>query len=122
MNVPASLQINEMQRSLLLEISNILTGALVTQLANLMKSSVYGMPPTAPGTDLMSSLDSLIDSSVHGVQPLVFSVVTQFKDSAKRIELPLLLFFDRGTFLKMLEIIRSEEFVRESHLRPEDKP
>jgi len=113
--VPATLDLSEMQRSLLLEVSNILTGALVTQLANLLKVSVYGAPPTTPGTNLAASLHTLIEASSQGVQPLVFTVITQFQDSTRQIELPLLLFFDRPTFERMMRVITSEEFQRASH-------
>ncbi len=113
----ASLEVSEMQRSLLLEVSNILTGALVTQLANLMKVAVYGAPPTTPGTDLAASLQPLIAPNGLGMQPLVFTVMTHFQDSTFHIELPLLLFFDRPTFERMLGMIRSEEFQRSSHMR-----
>lgn len=114
---PPSLELSEMQRSLLLEVSNIITGALVTQLANLLKVAVYGAPPTTPGTDLAASLRPLVAAGGSGVQPLVFTVLTQFQDPSQHIELPLLLFFDRPTFERMLKMIRSEEFQRASHLR-----
>ncbi len=114
---PPTLDLSEMQRSLLLEVSNILTGALVTQLANLLRVAVYGAPPTTPGTDLAASLHPLIAGSAMGVQPLVFTVVTQFQDSERQIALPLLLFFDRPTFERMLQMIRSEEFKLRSHLK-----
>lgn len=117
LHAPPTLDLSEMQRSLLLEVSNILTGALVTQLANLLRVAVYGAPPTTPGTDLSASLHPLIDVAGTGVQPLVFTVVTQFQDSERHIELPLLLFFDRPTFERMLKMIRSEDFKLRSHLK-----
>ncbi len=106
-----------MQRSLLLEVSNIITGALVTQLANLLRVAVYGAPPSTPGTNLAASLQPLIAAGGSQVQPLVFTVMTQFQDSTRHIELPLLLFFDRPTFERMLKMIRSEEFMKASHIR-----
>ncbi len=48
MQVTDSLKLDELQESLLLEISNIITGALVTQLANILKANIYGAPPQAP--------------------------------------------------------------------------
>lgn len=117
LRLPATLNLSEMQRSLLLEVSNILTGALVTQLANLLKVAVYGAPPITPGTDLAASLQPLIAASGLGVQPLVFTVVTQFQDSSRHIELPLLLFFDRPTFERMLGMIHSEDFQRAAPLK-----
>jgi len=110
MNVPASIEVGEMQESLLLEISNIITGALVTQLANILKARIYGAPPTAPSGDIAASLHSLMDTQPR-VQPLIFSVITQFSDKDNSVELPLMLFFDRATFEKILDIIRTYNFL-----------
>ncbi|MBR7951969.1 chemotaxis protein CheC [Microvirga sp. STR05] len=109
MDTPASTAIDEMQESLLLEISNIITGALVTQLANILKAKIYGAPPTAPRGDIANSLHNLLDAQPQ-VQPLIFSVITQFSDKENSVELPLMLFFDRPTFEKILEIIRTYDF------------
>ncbi|AII54201.1 hypothetical protein N008_19710 [Hymenobacter sp. APR13] len=110
MNTPASTQIDEMQESLLLEISNIITGALVTQLANILKAQIYGAPPSAPRGDMAESLHNLLESQPL-VQPMIFSVITQFSDKENSVELPLMLFFDRPTFEKILEIIRTYDFL-----------
>lgn len=110
MNVSDSIKIDAMQESLLLEISNIITGALVTQLANILKSSIYGAPPVAPRGNIADSLNNLM-SNRPMVQPLIFSVITQFSDKDNSVELPLMIFFDRETFAKMLEIIRAYNFM-----------
>lgn len=110
MQVPESLQLNELQDSLLLEISNIITGALVTQLANILKASIYGAPPMAPAGDLAPALQSLLPDP-QTLQPLIFSVITQFSDKENSVELPLMLFFDRQTFEKILGIIRTYDFL-----------
>ena len=104
-----SLEVNELQESLLLEISNIITGALVTQLANILKANIYGAPPLAPKGDIADNLHSLLPE--QQLQPLIFSVITQFSDRDNMVELPLMLFFDRVTFEKILEIIRSYDFL-----------
>ena len=109
MDTPASTAIDEMQESLLLEISNSITGALVTQLANILKARIYGAPPTAPHGDIADSLHNLLAAQPQ-VQPLIFSVITQFSDKENSVELPLMLFFDRPTFEKILEIIRTYDF------------
>jgi chemotaxis protein CheC len=109
MQLPESLQLNELQESLLLEISNIITGALVTQLANILKANIYGAPPTAPSGDIAEMMQNLLPQ--QQLQPLIFSVITQFSDKDNMVELPLMLFFDRVTFLKILEIIRSYDFL-----------
>ncbi|MER2998789.1 chemotaxis protein CheC [Pontibacter populi] len=99
-------EVSAMQESLLLEISNIITGALVTQLANILKSNIYGSPPKAPKSHIADSLkDILVQHPLF--QPLVFTVITKFTHNFKSVELPLLLFFDTSTFLKILEIIRA---------------
>lgn len=110
MNTPASVHIDEMQESLLLEISNIITGALVTQLANILKAKIYGAPPVAPQGNIADSLNNLLTSQPV-VQPLIFSVITQFSDKENSVELPLMLFFDRATFEKILEIIRTYDIM-----------
>ena len=110
MQVPDSLELTELQESLLLEISNIITGALVTQLANILKANIYGAPPLAPTGDLGTALHSLMPDP-NALQPLIFSVITQFSDKDNSVELPLMLFFDRATFEKILEIIRTYDFL-----------
>lgn len=109
MQTDESLEVNELQESLLLEISNIITGALVTQLANILKANIYGAPPTAPRGDIADTMQALMPE--QQLQPLIFSVITQFSDKDNMVELPLVLFFDRLTFLKILEIIRSYDFL-----------
>jgi len=109
MQTEETLNLNELQESLLLEISNIITGALVTQLANILKANIYGAPPTAPGGDVAATIQNLMPQAQ--MQPLIFSVITQFSDKDNSVELPLMLFFDRVTFAKILEIIRSYDFL-----------
>ncbi|WP_207430073.1 chemotaxis protein CheC [Sabulibacter ruber] len=110
MTVKGNEPLTEMQESLLLEVSNIITGALVTQLANILKSNIYGSPPVAPKHDIAESLKGIFTD--HPLfQPLVFTVITQFTNNSKMVELPLLLFFDTSTFIKILEIIRSYNFL-----------
>ena len=110
MDVTDSVKIDAMQESLLLEISNIITGALVTQLANILKAQIYGAPPIAPRGNIADSLNALVLNRPM-VQPLIFSVITQFSDKENSVELPLMIFFDRDTFTKMLEIIRTYNFM-----------
>jgi len=113
MAVDESLHLTELQESLLLEISNIITGALVTQLANILKANIYGAPPLAPTGDLAALLHNLLPDP-GAAQPLIFSVITQFSDKENSVELPLMLFFDRATFEKILEIIRTYDFISKS--------
>lgn len=109
MQTDEALEVNELQESLLLEISNIITGALVTQLANILKANIYGAPPIAPRGDIAENMQNLLPA--QQLQPLIFSVITQFSDRDNTVELPLMLFFDRVTFVKILDIIRSYDFL-----------
>ncbi len=95
-----------MQESLLLEISNIITGALVTQLANILKADIYGSPPKAPKLNIAESLKEVLVINPL-FKPLVFTVITEFTHNSKNVELPLFLFFDANTLFKMLDIIRT---------------
>ena len=110
MKAPFSEELNDMQESLLLEISNIITGAFVTQLANILKANIYGSPPVHPEKgNLAGSLNHIFDSHPF-YQPIIFTVITHFTNFEEMVELPLFLFFDTETFSKILEIIRSYNF------------
>ena len=98
-----------MQESLLLEISNIITGAFVTQLANILKSDIYGSPPVYPHGNIAESLKHILDYNPL-FQPIIFTVLTHFTNHDGMVELPLFLFFDTATFTKILDIIRSYKF------------
>ena len=63
----------------------------------------------APHGDIAESMQNLVPE--QQLQPLIFSVITQFSDRDNMVELPLMLFFDRVTFEKILEIIRSYDFL-----------
>jgi chemotaxis protein CheC len=102
--------LDEMQESLLLEISNIITGAFVTQMANILKANIYGSPPAHPNKGRLGESLKHIFTSNPLFQPIIFTVVTHFTNFEEMVELPLFLFFDTATFNKILEIIRSYNF------------
>lgn len=102
--------LDEMQESLLLEISNIITGAFVTQLANILKANIYGSPPVHPDKGALDESMKHIFTTNPLFQPIIFTVVTHFTNFEQMVELPLFLFFDTATFNKILEIIRSYNF------------
>ena len=83
LTVDESTDVNELQESLLLEISNIITGALVTQLANILKAKIYGAPPHRPATDTPIALTNLMIG--QQLQPLIFSVVTHVMPKLMRL-------------------------------------
>jgi len=106
--------LNEMQESLLLEISNIITGAFVTQMANILKANIYGSPPMHPKKGFLGESLQHIFSNNPFYQPIIFTVVTHFTNFEEMVELPLFLFFDTNTFVKILEIIRSYNFYEQN--------
>ncbi len=107
---PYEKELGLMQESLLLEISNIITGAFVTQLANILKAKIYGSPPSHPPKgNLANSLNHIFSNNLF-FQPIVFTVITHFTNFEEMVELPLFLFFDTATLNKILDIIRSYNF------------
>lgn len=110
MKLPYTGALDEMQESLLLEISNIITGAFVTQLANILKAHIYGSPPMHPVKGTVEQSLSHIFSRESLLQPIIFTIVTHFTNFEEMVELPLFLFFDTATFTKILDIIRSYNF------------
>ncbi|MGZ5244020.1 MAG: chemotaxis protein CheC [Bacteroidia bacterium] len=96
-----------MKRSLLLEISNMLTGSIVTQLANIFKVNIYGSAPVAVPFGVRKSFSDLI-SDFPVFKPFILTVNTQFINSGRLVELPLIIVFDMDTVVKILEIIREQ--------------
>jgi chemotaxis protein CheC len=101
--------LEELQKSLLLEVSNIITGSIVTQFANIFKLNIYGSVPQGPDTDVEGSLRSTL-KRFPAFQPLIFSIKTKFLNSGRLLELPLLIVFDTDTLLKLLSIIRADNY------------
>jgi chemotaxis protein CheC len=95
-----------MRRSLLLEISNILTGAIITQLANILKLHIYGSAPIVVPFALRKSIHDLI-SDFPIFKPFVLTVNARFANAGKMVDLPLVIIFDMDTIEKVLEIIRA---------------
>lgn len=94
-----------MKRSLLLETSNILTGAIITQLANILKLHIYGSAPVVVPYALRKSFQDLI-SDFPIFKPFILTINTRFVNAGKLVELPLLIVFDMDTIEKILSIIR----------------
>lgn len=96
---------NAMKKSLVTETSNILTGALVTQFANIFGMKLVGMPPVAVPYRLREVFASHIgDLLLHN--PIVITVKTHFLNSGKEVELPMVLIFDINSVKKIFTIIR----------------
>lgn len=99
---PADKQLRE---SLLLEISNILTGTLVTHLANILKLNMYGSVPNAPiHKSQIKPSHLVLDMDMS--RPILVTINTLFIKSKNSFDLPMMLIFDVGNLSKVLESIR----------------
>ncbi len=96
---------NAMRKSLLLETSNILTGALLTQFANIFNMSLCGTPPVAVPYTLRKTFADLIQNLIT-FKPIVLTVKTQFLNIGEEIELPMVLVLDINSMFKILSAIR----------------
>lgn len=96
---------NAMRKSLLLETSNILTGALLTQFANIFNMSLCGTPPVAVPYSLRKTFAELIQNLIT-FKPIVLTVKTQFLNVGEEIELPMVLVFDINSMFKIINAIR----------------
>lgn len=110
------INMEEMRSSLLLEVSNIITGSIVTQFANIFSLNIYGSVPQGPDHDAEESLRNTL-RRFPAFQPLIFSIKTKFLNSGRLLELPLLIVFDTDTLLKLLSIIRSGDFMHNNILK-----
>ena len=91
--------------SLLLEISNILTGTLVTHLANILELNMYGSVPNAPiYRNQITPKHVRLDMDMS--RPILVTINTLFIKNKSKINLPMMLIFDVSNLEKVLQIIR----------------
>lgn len=103
--VPVNVDDKKFQNSLILEVSNILTGTLVTHLANILKLNIYGSVPHEPiSRDKLDPKQLLLDMDIS--RPILVTINTLFIRSNNKIEFPLMLIFDVPNLNKVLGIIR----------------
>jgi chemotaxis protein CheC len=95
-----------LKRSLLLEMGNILTGALVTQLANILQIHVLGTPPELIAGAKKYNFN--VGNSFKSIKPLVLTVNTEFVNSDTVIEMPFIMVFDLNTVNRILTLIRQK--------------
>lgn len=95
----------KMRESLLLEISNIVTGTLVTHLADILRINIYGSVPSAPiYRRAVTENDLLLDLDL--TRPVLFTVNTIFKSSHKQVDMSMVLIFDIPNLEKVMNLIR----------------
>lgn len=94
----------EIRKSFLLEVSNILTGAIVTEFSNRLYLNLYGSVPLDPLPVKGLSKEQLILSL--DVSYMIFTVYTSFVEKGKNISLPMMLVFDYENLKKIIELIK----------------
>jgi chemotaxis protein CheC len=97
----------ELRMGLLLEMSNILTGAVITQLTNILHLETIGLPPESIITNPDEAINNLL-CHVPPCQPIVLSVRTDLTDQQKGIELPMLIALESSSLQLILDLIRQE--------------
>lgn len=105
---PYDANLKDVKESLLMEVSNIITGSIITQFANIFKINIYGAVPKIPQTDVVKTIKN-ITKEFSNFQPLVFTIKTKFTNGEPLTSLPLLILFDTDTLLKLLSYLRASE-------------
>lgn len=93
----------EIRNSFLLEVSNILTGSIVTEFANTLHLNLYGSVPLDPILVSKLSKEKLILSL--DVSYMIFTVYTSFVEASKNVSLPMMLIFDYENLTKIMNLI-----------------
>lgn len=103
-NFPSN-KLVDLRTSLVLEISNIITGTLVTQLANRLKIDIYGSVPSPPIYPSKAQNRSLL-LNMELYNSWILTIKTSFVRSQKLVSLPFVIIFDMVNMQKILNILR----------------
>jgi chemotaxis protein CheC len=97
-----------LKKSLMLEVSNILTGSLATQLANIFDLYIHGLPPVFVPYAMRHSFKSLVSDLVV-FKPVILTVKTEFINSKNVVEMPMVALFDVMSMQKIRQVIRQKK-------------
>lgn len=99
--------VNEaMKQSLLLEISNILTGTIVSYLADILKVNIYGSVPSDPiYRESVKEEQLLLDLDLS--RPVLFTINTSFCSEQSHTNMTMVFILDEPNFRKVLETVRT---------------
>jgi len=97
-----------LKESLLLEVSNIITGSLVTQLANILKMNIYGLAPRNPIYLNRYDVDPILE--LDDTRSFLVTISTTFINKNNMIGLPLILILDLQNLNKILTLIRKNNY------------
>ncbi len=98
----------DLRTSLVLEISNIITGALVTQLANRLKIDIFGSVPAAPIYPSKAKNRTLL-LKMESNNSWLLTINTSFIKSQNMVSLPFIIVFDMLNMQKLLEILKTRK-------------
>jgi chemotaxis protein CheC len=104
-----------LKKSLLLEVSNILTGSLATQLANIFDLYIHGQPPVFVPYAMRHSFRNLVADLVI-YKPVILTVKTEFLNSRNTVEMPMVLLFDLLSMQKIRKVIKKKQAAGEGLL------
>lgn len=105
----------KMKNSFLLELANIVTGSVLTQLSNIFGVKVIGSVPGGPKRDTRKAVKEILDQ-FSSFQPLILTVKTRFLNSGRNLQLPLIIILDTDTMLKLVMFIRARNVLENNIL------
>ncbi len=108
--------INHLKNSFLLEISNIVTGSVLTQISNIFELEIHGNVPEGPETDPVKAVNDIL-REFPSFSPLIFTVRSKFLNTGRNLELPLVIVLDTDTMLKLVMLLRSKDLFKENILK-----
>lgn len=91
--------------SLLQEVTNILMGAVTTQLSNLLNINIFGASPDFPSAQIADRIKRFVlQTPLH--QGIIFTIASKFTDPQQRLEFSMVMVFTLESLEKLLGLIR----------------
>lgn len=96
---------DEMSQSAFMEMSNIVSGAYLTSLANFLKIKIMPNPPHV-ATDMLQSLIDFILAKVSNYSDTILSIKTKLEIKDVAIEGHFIILFDLDSMNKLLDMLK----------------
>lgn len=93
--------------SLIQEVSNILTGSIVSQMSNLLNIDIFGSVPKTP--EIINGVNKTGKNEASD-QSVFVTVTTFFVSESNGAELPMVIIFDTQNLEKLLSIVKKRNF------------
>lgn len=98
--------LEKLKRSLIVELGNIITARLISQMCNMLKIQALAASPVLTNGYIGSELERLA-KTYPLFKPFVFTIKTKFLYSFRNIDFPLVLVFDMNALYSVVSAIRS---------------